>query len=99
MKVTNINGTSDNTCRCASWLDHWVKFNPERQSVPATCPVLLCLRTPTVGAHVQKSGFLDSSWYIVPLCAEHNGKLGSSLDVSDSTSLASANVGATCGKK
>jgi len=23
MKVNNVNGTSDNTCKCGSWLEHW----------------------------------------------------------------------------
>ncbi len=26
MKIKNINGTSDNTCTCGSWLKHWEKL-------------------------------------------------------------------------
>ena len=97
MKVINVNGTSDNTCTCYSWLEHWKKFNTLRRSVPPCCHVVRCVRTPTVGVHVQKEGG-DMSWFIVLLCAEHNGKTGQSLELSDLTSLASANVNETCGK-
>ena len=38
MKVTNINGTSDNTCSCGSWLKHWEKFNSIGQKNPIFCP-------------------------------------------------------------
>ena len=51
-----------------------------------------------MGAHVQRGNSGDSNWYIVPLCATHNGKKGQSLDISDSVKLVSANVSKTCGK-
>ncbi len=96
MRVKNINGTSDNTCKCGTWLDHWKKFSG--QSLPSYCPESACLQKPEVGAHVQKDGSTDTSWYIVPLCKKHNGETGKSLDIGDSVKLASANVSATCGK-
>ena len=34
-------------------------------------------------------------WYIVPLCKDHNGQTGKSLDIMDSTALVSANVSQT----
>ena len=53
MKVTNLNGTSDNACSCGSWLKHWERFNYARQSKPTICPA--CGRNFTeVGAHVKK---------------------------------------------
>lgn len=93
MRITNINGTSDNTCSCGSWLDHWKNFS--HQSVPTHCPEKSCIKKPEVGAHVQKSGY--SNWYIVPLCVDHNRQTGSSMEISDSIALVSANVSETCG--
>jgi len=95
MKVYNINGTSDNTCRCGSWLEHWKNFS--KQSLPDYCPEKNCLKKPEVGAHVQKEGY-DNSWYIIPLCKTHNSETGKSLEVSDSIKLVPANVSETCGK-
>ncbi|HUS70082.1 MAG TPA: hypothetical protein VM075_04805 [Anaerolineae bacterium] len=96
MRVRNINGTSQKTCKCGSWLDHWKNFSG--QSLPTYCPQLSCLQKPEVGAHVQKDSATDGSWYIVPLCKAHNAKTGESLDISDSVKLVSANVSQTCGK-
>ena len=98
MKVRNINGTSDNTCKCSSWIEHWENYNPAGQSIPSYCPEKTCLKKPTEGAHVQKDDSSDNSWYIIPLCSEHNAKHGETIEVSDSVSLASANVSKTCGK-
>jgi len=96
MKVTNINGTSENTCKCGSWLEHWRKFS--KQSLPSYCPEKACIKKPEVGAHVQKDGSTDKNWYIIPLCKDHNGERGKTLEVSDSIALVSANVSETCGK-
>ena len=97
MKVTNINGTSDNTCKCGSWLDHWKKFGG--YSSITYCTVDKCYGKDLVGAHVQKDSSTDRSWYIIPLCKTHNAETGKSLIVSDNTALVSANVSETCGKK
>lgn len=96
MKIKNINGTSDNSCKCGTWLDHWKKFSG--QSLPTDCPEVSCRNSPEVGAHVQKDLSSDSSWYIVPLCKTHN-KAAETLAISDSIKLVSANVAETCGKK
>ena len=97
MKVRNINGTSDNTCKCGSWLGHWKNYSG--QSLPPYCPEKQCLQKPEVGAHVQKDSSTDTGWYIVPLCRTHNGEIGKSLEFFGDIKLASANVAATCGKK
>ena len=97
MKVKNVNGTTDNTCKCGSWLEHWKKFSG--QALPASCRESSCTKGPDVGAHVQKDSSTDKSWYIVPLCKDHNGKTGESLSIMDSSVLVSANVSQTCGKK
>ena len=96
MKLNNINGTSDKTCACGSWLNHWKNFSD--QPVPTLCPALQCLETTELGAHVQKDSATDKSWYIVPLCKTHNGQTNKSIGVPDSTKLVSANVKETCGK-
>lgn len=96
MKVNNVNGTSDNTCKCGSWLAHWEKFSG--QEIPTYCAEKACTAKPEVGAHVQKDSAADKSWYIVPLCSSHNRETGKSLNLVDSAVLVSANVSQTCGK-
>ena len=95
MKVNNINGTSQNTCKCGSWLDHWKKFSG--QSLSSYCSEKSCTKKPEVGAHVQKDSSTDNNWYIIPLCTTHNGETGKSLEIMDSVKLVSANVSETCG--
>jgi len=85
MELHNINGTSDKTCACGSWLNHWRNFS--RQTIPVYCPATSCVEKAEVGAFVQENGSTDMSWYIVPLCKKHNAKIGKSIDVSDYTTL------------
>jgi hypothetical protein len=97
VKVNNVNGTTDNTCRCNSWLEHWINFGGE--TLPTYCPEAKCISRPEVGAHVQADSLSDLNWYIVPLCKLHNSRKGESLEILDSTKLIPANVSKTCGKK
>jgi len=90
----NINGTSDTTCACGSWLKHWEKFSG--QSV-IYCPAGKCMKKDLVGAHVQKSNSSDDKWYIYPLCSAHNQSTGE-LEVSDTYKLVIANKKETCEK-
>lgn len=95
MKIKNINGTTDNTCKCSSWFKHWEVFSGQTTDY---CQANSCLGKELVGAHVQKAGAsTDLSWYIYPLCKEHNKHKGE-LEVSDAYRLVSANVKETCGK-
>lgn len=96
MDVHNVNGTQDETCNCGSWLDHWRKYS--RQAFLSFCPVNGCLRDDLVGAHVQKAGSADRSWYIVPLCGEHVHATGA-LSISDIYRLVSADANRTCGQR
>lgn len=101
MNVRNLNGTSDNTCRCISWLEHWKKYsrsNAVLTLLGPTCSVAGCNATAEVGGHVQKDGLFDTSWYITPLCKGHNAMHGMPLILDDNTALASANVSMTCGR-
>ena len=96
MKIRNINGTSDTTCKCGSWLKHWENFSG--QTRPSYCPASGCLDKGLVGAHVQKGGgSTDQKWYIYPLCAKHNKHTGE-LEVSDTYKLVPANKKETCEK-
>lgn len=95
MKVKNISGTSDNSCKCGSWLEHWERHSG--QTLPAHCVEATCLRVPTIGAHVQTDNSTDTNWYIIPLCDKHNAKI-SALTISDGAKLVPANVSETCGK-
>mgnify|MGYP001611199750 CR=1 FL=1 len=94
MKLRNINGTSQNTCKCGSWLKHWEKFSGQKTEF---CQANSCLKKDVVGAHVQKANSQDQNWYIYPLCNSHNQATGE-LEVSDSYQLVSANKKETCEK-
>lgn len=96
MRISNINGTSGNSCTCGSWLDHWKKFSGQ---TAVYCPVVDCLGKDLVGAHVQSGDTSDRSWYIIPLCNRHNAEMGKSLLVSGVFKLAPANVSQTCARK
>jgi len=92
MKVKNINGTSDNLCKCGSWLNHWEKFSGR---TTIFCSEKGCTRTDIVGAHVQKAT-TDTKWYIIPLCKAHNTATGE-LEIFEGTVFVSANKSETCG--
>jgi hypothetical protein len=53
MKLINVTGTSDKTCNCDSWLDHWETFSGQKATV---CGVNGCSKSDVVGAHVRKYG-------------------------------------------
>ena len=95
MIVKNINGTSDNTCKCKSWIEHWENYGGG--TAPTYCTETSCTNKDLVGAHVQKDSVSNKKWYIVPLCKKHNAKVDS-LSISNDTTLVSANVSNTCGK-
>ena len=95
MKVKNLNGTSQRTCTCGSWLKHWENFG----GCSATfCSVIDCSNIAEVGGHVQKADENDKKWYIIPLCKSCNNKRGGELEIYDDTKLVFANVSETCGE-
>jgi len=95
MKVKNINATRISSCLCGSWLEHWKKYSDQPLSI--FCAVLDCVQKPEVGTHVQKDGTDDSGWYIIPFCPAHNAQYGSSLYITKTVTLVSANVYRTYG--
>ena len=96
LKVVNLNGSSDKSCSCGSWLKHWENYNSKGQRVPYLCPSCGLAKV-EVGAHVRKYGSLDNDTYIVPLCKGCNNQSSSiSLDIGD-CALAPASRANTCG--
>ncbi len=96
IQIKNLSGTSDKTCTCGTWLDHWVKISGK--PLPNYCSISMCYQKPEVGAHVKKADLLNFSTYIVPMCKACNAKT-EVLTLKDSDLLVSANVAETCGKQ
>jgi len=94
MRVINVRGTNECTCKCGSWLKHWERFT--ELEIPEFCPIEHCLVKGLVGAHVRKAESDDDRRYIVPLCDKHNKATGI-LTIPDWCDLAPANVQRTCG--
>ena len=92
MKVRNVPGTSNRSCKCVSWIDHWHKFSPGAATI---CKAKGCSRSDIVGAHVKKCNSPDNSEYIVPFCKFHNKQEGC-IEINDFVSLAPANQNFTC---
>jgi len=92
--ITNINGTSDTTCKCGSWLNHWKNFSG--QEVTHCCEIT-CTKRDLVGAHAQRANPNDKKWYIIPLCSAHNQST-EDIEILDSYKLVSANKKETCEK-
>lgn len=96
--VKNINGTSQSSekCNCGSWLNHWMIIG--RYKKPDYCAIVGCVNPPTEGAHVQKTGTNDQSWYIIPVCHHHNMQKNQELSIPNEKWLVSANQSSTCNK-
>ena len=65
---SNAIDTSNKSCPCGSWKDHWLKHSGEPW--PSTCSVVDCSSKPELGAHVENSGV--SGHRITPTCSECN---------------------------
>jgi hypothetical protein len=97
MKIRNINGTAPKTCKCGSWLKHWLNYSG--QTIPGYCPEIMCIEDELIGAHVQKADTADSNWYIIPLCKKHNAAEDQVIEINDAYKLVPANVSQSCGIK
>lgn len=95
MVINNINGITESSCKCGSWLQHWAKFSGVK--IPCCCAVYGCNEEAKVGAHVNKEGD-HRDWYIVPLCYKHNQIKNEMLNLKRDTVLVPAVVGEGCGK-
>ncbi len=61
---SNATNTSNESCICDSWKDHWIKHS--KKSWPTECSVKDCTETPTLGAHVKNPAITGNR--IVPMC-------------------------------
>jgi hypothetical protein len=93
--VKNLKGTSDKTCKCSSWLQHW-KNNSGGTKLPTYCIESTCRETTLLGGHVIKVNSTDKNHYIIPICAKHNST-DSEYSVADGY-FVSANKSETCDK-
>jgi hypothetical protein len=85
--------TSNNKCKCESWLNHWEKHS---KLIAEYCAEKTCINKDLIGVHVQKTTS-DMNWYIIPLCNSHFKSKGE-LEISDIFPFVSANVKETCDK-
>lgn len=68
----NIKGTSNRSCNCGSWKNHWEKYSSINW--PKYCSVEGCNECAEVGAHVRND--VNCVNYIVPMCNSCNQKEG-----------------------
>jgi len=92
IRVKNLKGTSELSCKCGTWLRHWERRTGRDAAI---CLVVPCKQqSDLVGAHVIKVGSKDKNRYIVPMCQAHNM---SEQDLRvDDKALAPANKQSTC---
>jgi hypothetical protein len=93
MLLKNVTGTSQESCSCDSWLDHWERFSGQTATF---CGEKSCINKDLVGAHVRK---VDGTTkvYIFPLCSQHNKESGI-LTCVNTYKLVSADKSETCEK-
>lgn len=89
----NKNGTSERTCKCGSWENHWKNFS--KRDWPYYCSKEGCINRATLGAHVINSKV--NGEYIVPLCYSCN-QLEDEFALEGGTVLVPANKSETCEK-
>ena len=89
----NKNGTSNRTCNCGSWKNHWINNSGEKW--PDRCSVLGCNNSATLGAHIINNNV--SGEYIVPDCDSCN-QSSYEFDLRVGIKLVPANKQKTCEK-
>lgn len=88
---SNKRGTSNRSCSCGSWAQHWVNYS--NRTWPPGCSVAGCFGRASVGGHVINS--LASGEYIVPLCDSCNAR-SDTFSLSGGVFCVSANKSETC---
>lgn len=89
----NKKGTSDRSCKCGSWKQHWL--NGSGKDWPDECSIKGCTNEPTLGAHIYNTSSSVSGEYIVPACASCN-QLTGEFSLKDKITLVSANKQKSC---
>lgn len=90
----NKNGTSDRSCYCGTWKQHWINYS--KKNWPLICSVKGCSNSAEVGAHVYNTN-ISKKEYIVPMCKSCN-RLTEEFYLNKDVVLVNANVSETCGK-
>lgn len=100
ISMENKAGTSDLSCACESWLDHWKTF--ANVTTTPECHVEGCTEYAEVGAHVILTNVsneaLKNLTYIAPMCKSHNGTKGKLKSKFDMLFI-NADKLLTCGEK
>lgn len=89
----NKNATSNRTCTCGTWKQHWINFS--NKEWPKSCSVKGCTNNATLGAHVINKTV--SGEKIVPMCSSCNSQ-SYEFSLKGATGIPSANISKTCGK-
>jgi len=82
----NKNGTSERSCSCGSWKNHWI--NNSGKPWPVFCCASDCMLQAEVGAHVIN--FTLSGEWIIPLCKGCNQRIDE-FSISEYTTPVSGN--------
>ena len=101
VSIRNENGTARfNDDNCGSWIQHWKNYGGN-DDFPLCC-VKGCNNFAEHGAHVTrpnaKNEYYKTHFYIVPMCAHHNGMHGKILTAVAETVFVRANQSETCGQ-
>ena len=85
VEVKNLHNTGDRkpVDGSASWKDFWEGKTGRKFG---KCACISCFRKATDGGHVTRC-HVDRSWYITPLCKEHNNPYYNESYVVDSDDL------------
>lgn len=89
----NKKGTSDRSCNCGTWKQHWINYSGE--SWPNKCSIYGCDNKATLGAHIFNSSYGERDEYIVPACCSCNQSY-EEFSLKSDTMLVSANRSKTC---
>lgn len=84
-------GTSDRSCSCGSWKQHWI--NNSGKQWPVYCSVTGCSNRATLGAHIYNSN-AEGEW-IAPMCDSCN-KNSNEFSLTGGITLVPANKAKTC---
>jgi hypothetical protein len=90
---SNKSGTSDRSCKCGTWKEHWINFS--NKAWPTNCSVKGCTNKATLGAHVINASVTGER--IIPMCNSCNS-LSGTFSLNGGTGIPSANISKTCGK-
>jgi hypothetical protein len=95
MLVRNLQEDSHSpTCGCGTWIHHWEKGSGRKRG---HCCAKGCFKEADRGGHVQRKDIKDNSWYIIPICVEHNNQFGQEFEIEDSTTLVPVGKSKECG--